>query len=69
MRTSKQDNPKRLLWLNNGWWWMRWQPFHPQITERMAINLKTKEFEEAQRKRDEIIDRWIRGIVPRKGAA
>lgn len=48
-------NPNRHLWNNNGWWWMRAQPYQPQKTERFTFNLKTRDLEEARRRRDELI--------------
>jgi hypothetical protein len=48
-------NPNRNMWLNNGYWWMRITPWHPTKTERVAINLRTKDVEEARRRRDELI--------------
>jgi len=48
-------NPNRYLWSNHGTWWMRVQPYDPAKTERVALNLKTRDIEEARRKRDEAI--------------
>ena len=48
-------NPNRYLWQNGKGWWMRVQPYNPQRTERLAFNLKTRDLEEARRKRDEMI--------------
>jgi hypothetical protein len=62
------QNPKRLLWLNNGWWWMRWQPYHPLITQRMAFNLKTKDLQEAKLRRDAIIKEWSSSSLARLAA-
>lgn len=50
-----QQNPNRYLFNNHGWWWMKYQPYHPVYTERVNINLKTRDLEEARRKRDEMI--------------
>lgn len=66
---ANPNNPKRHLWLNNGWWWMRFTPYHPQFTERITINLKTKDLQEAQRRRDAEMDKWARSIVPERRAA
>jgi hypothetical protein len=48
-------NTKKYLWNNNGTWWMRVQPYDPKKTERLTFNLKTRDFEEARRRRDELI--------------
>jgi hypothetical protein len=34
---------------------MRVQPYDPAKTERLAFNMKTRDLEEARRKRDEMI--------------
>lgn len=52
---SWSNNPNRYLWQNGKGWWMRVQPYDPHKTERLAFNLKTRDLEEARRKRDEII--------------
>jgi hypothetical protein len=39
---------------------MRWAPFDPNKTERLAFNLKTRDVNEARRKRDEIVANWNR---------
>ncbi len=57
-RNRWQPNPNRLLWLNNGYWWMRWQPYDPVKTERLTFNLKTRDVNEARRRRDEIVANW-----------
>lgn len=54
-RSSWGWHPNKYLWNNNGTWWMRVQPYNPQRTERMTFNLKTRDIEEARRKRDEAI--------------
>jgi hypothetical protein len=36
---------------------MRVQPYDPVKTERLAFNMKTRDLEEARRKRDEMIAR------------
>lgn len=53
-------NPNKHLWNNHGWWWMKAQPYNPIITERLNFNLKTRDIEEARRKRDEMIavNKW-----------
>jgi len=48
-------NPNKHLWNNHGHWWMRVAPYNPQRTERLTFNLKTRDLEEARRKRDELI--------------
>jgi hypothetical protein len=48
-------NQNRYLWSNNGTWWMRVQPYDPVKAERLTFNLKTRDLEEARRKRDELI--------------
>lgn len=48
-------NENRNLWNNNGWWWMAITPWHPLKTERVRLNLKTKDVTEARIRRDEII--------------
>ena len=53
-------HPNRMLWNNNGTWWMRWTPWHPHKTERQTLNLKTRDVNEARRKRDEIVASWNR---------
>jgi hypothetical protein len=53
-------HPDKLLWNNNGTYWMRWAPFDPNKTQRMAFNLKTNDVNEARRKRDEIVANWNR---------
>lgn len=56
MRPSRwEPNPNRYLWRNGPTWWMRVQPYNPQRTERLTFNLKTRDLEEARRKRDEMI--------------
>jgi len=49
------QNPNKYLWRNGNGWWMRVQPYNPQRTERLTFNLKTRDLEEARRKRDEMI--------------
>jgi hypothetical protein len=51
-----KPNPDRLIWNNNGTYWMRWAPYDPKITERLTFNLKTKDANEARR--DEILANW-----------
>ena len=52
---SWSNNPNRYLWQNGKGWWMRVQPYNPTKTERLTFNLKTRDLEEARRKRDEMI--------------
>ena len=49
------SNPNKHLFRNGNGWWMRVQPYDPAKTERLAFNLKTRDLEEARRKRDEMI--------------
>jgi hypothetical protein len=48
-------NPNKYLFRNGKGWWMRVQPYDPTKTERLAFNMKTRDIEEARRKRDEMI--------------
>ena len=58
-RNRWQPHPDRLIWNNNGTYWLRWAPFDPVVKNpRMAANLKTKDIEEARRKRDQIVADW-----------
>ena len=59
-RNRWQTNPDRLIWNNNGTYWMRWAPYDPVRTERLTFNLKTRDVNEARRKRDEIVENWNR---------
>jgi len=60
-RNRWQPNPDRLIWNNNGTYWLRWAPFDPVVKHpRMAVSLKTKDIEEARRRRDEILANWNR---------
>ena len=52
---SWSNNPNRYLWQNGPTWWMRVQPYNPQRTERLTFNLKTRDLEEARKRRDEMI--------------
>lgn len=62
-RTRYSDNPNRFLWNNHGWWWMKVQPYHPLYTERVNINLKTRDLEEARRRRDLKLIELTRGSL------
>lgn len=58
-RNRWQPHPDRLIWNNNGTYWLRWAPFDPVVKQpRMAANLKTKDIEEARRRRDELMANW-----------
>jgi hypothetical protein len=58
-RNRWQPHPDRLIWNNNGTYWLRWAPFDPVVKNpRIAANLKTKDIEEARRKRDQIVADW-----------
>jgi hypothetical protein len=60
-RNRWQHHPDRLIWNNNGTYWMRWAPFDPVVKNpRAATSLKTKDLEEARRRRDEIVANWKR---------
>jgi hypothetical protein len=59
-RNRWQDNPDRYIWNNHGTYWMRWQPYDPQKTQRYTWNLNTRDVNEARRKRDEIVANWNR---------
>jgi hypothetical protein len=59
-RNRWTPNPNRLLWLNNGCWWMRWTPYDPIKTDRLAFNLNTRDVNQARRNRDEIVASWNR---------
>ena len=48
-------NPNKYLFRNGKGWWMRVQPYDPAKTERLAFNMKTRDIEEARRRRDEMI--------------
>jgi hypothetical protein len=48
-------NPNKYLWRNGTTWWMRVQPYDPVKTERLAFNLKTRDLEEARKRRDEMV--------------
>ena len=52
---SWSNSPNRYLWQNGKGWWMRVQPYDPAKTERLAFNLKTRDLEEARKRRDEMI--------------
>ena len=52
---SWSNNPNRYLWQNGKGWWMRVQTYNPQRTERLTFNLKTRDLEEARKRRDEMI--------------
>ena len=49
------SNPNKYLFRNGNGWWMRVQPYDPVKTERLAFNLKTRDIEEARKRRDEMI--------------
>lgn len=49
------NGPNKYLWRNGKRWWMRVQPYDPAKTERLAFNLKTRDLEEARKRRDEMI--------------
>ena len=49
------QNPNKYLWQNHGHWWMRVSPYNPQRTERLTFNLKTRDLEQARKRRDEMI--------------
>jgi hypothetical protein len=49
------NGPNKYLWQNGKGWWMRVQPYDPVKTERLAFNLKTRDLEEARKRRDEMI--------------
>jgi hypothetical protein len=48
-------NPNKYLFRNGKGWWMRVQPYDPAKTERLAFNMKTRDIEEARKRRDEMI--------------
>jgi len=62
-RNTKKPNQNKLLWNNNGWWWMKFTPFHPIYTQRLAINLHTRDLEEARRRRDAEISARVNAKV------
>ena len=49
------SNPNKHLFRNGNGWWMRVQPRNQELTERLAFNLKTRDIEEARKRRDEMI--------------
>jgi hypothetical protein len=49
------SNPNKYLFRNGNGWWLRVQPYNPAKTERLAFSLKTRDLEEARRRRDEMI--------------
>jgi hypothetical protein len=49
------SNPNKYLLRNGNGWWLRVQPYDPAKTERLAFNLKTRDLEEARKRRDEMI--------------
>ena len=49
------SNPNKYLFRNGNGWWLRVQPYNPTKTERLAFSLKTRDLEEARRRRDEMI--------------
>ena len=60
-RNPWEPHPDRLIWNNNGTYWMRWAPFDPIIKHpRIAASLNTKDIEEARRRRDAFINDWSR---------
>jgi hypothetical protein len=61
MNMRWKDNPDHHIWNNNGTFWMKWAPFDPVVKHpRMAVSLKTKDIEEARRRRDELMANWNR---------
>jgi|GEM_PF-4581928 len=61
--TRWQPNPNRYLFNNHGWWWMKYQPYHPVYTERVNINLKTRDLEEARQRRDLELVKFMLGSL------
>jgi len=53
-------NSNKHLWNNHGTWWMRVQPYDHVKAERLTFNLKTRDLEEARKRRDELIavNKW-----------
>jgi len=49
------SNPNKYLFRNGNGWWMRVQPYDPIKAERLTFNLKTRDLEEARKRRDEMI--------------
>ena len=62
-----QHNPNRYLFNNHGWWWMKYSPYDPVYTDRVNINLKTRDLEEARQRRDLELVKFMRGSL--KGLA
>lgn len=51
-------NPLHHLWNNNGTWWCHFTVHHPDGTaERVRLSLRTREADEARRKRDRLFAR------------
>ena len=55
IRRGWGNGPNKYLWSNHGTWWMRVQPYDPAKTERLAFNMKTRDLEEARKRRAEMI--------------
>ncbi len=50
------DNPNHHLWNNNGIWWVHFTVYPtPVTTHRVRRSLRTRELEEAKRKRDRLL--------------
>jgi hypothetical protein len=62
-RNPHKPHQDKFLWNNNGHWWMKFSPFHPLYTQRININLKTRDLEEARRRRDAEISARVNAKV------
>jgi hypothetical protein len=62
-RNPHSPHQDKFIWNNNGWWWMKVSPFHPLYTQRININLKTRDLEEARRRRDAEVQRMRVGVA------
>jgi hypothetical protein len=61
MNMRWRDNPDHHIWNNNGTYWIKWVPYDPVVKlPKITAPLKTKDIEEARRRRDELMANWSR---------
>jgi len=53
----RESNPNHHLFNNNGTWWIQATVHYGPCSERIRRSLKTRDIEEARRKRDRFLER------------
>ena len=61
MNMRWKENSDHHIWNNNGTYWVKWVPYDPIVKlPKVTATLKTKDIEEARRRRDELMANWNR---------